>query len=146
MNLTYVRASAANAAARVRARQEYGMPQEEYPFYRYVPETEEFARTQIEQTERALTALRKKYKHAMRFEVAENPLVVERLPAANRRSASTRRRHIVSAYGSATSSFRLSSSRPSLYISPTTSEKQRRTTQKIKTQAHSKYDGPFLKS
>ena len=137
VHLTYVRASAANAAARIRARQEYGMPQEEYPFYRYVPESEEFARTQIEQTERALTALRKKYKHAIRFEVAENPLVAERLPAINRRSASTRRRHILRAYGpgSGSPSDRLvfslspntsSSNRPSLYVSSPSSVQRRR--------------------
>jgi len=140
VNLTYVRASAANAAARVRARQENGMPQEEYPFYRYVPESEEFARKQIEHTEHALTALRKKYKHAIRFEVVENPLITERLPATNRRSASTRRRHILRAYGPGPASpsdrsiFRLSNSpRPSMFISPTTSEKRRRNTQKRKT-------------
>ena len=137
VTLTYVRASAANAAARVRARQEYGMPQEEYPFYRYVPESEEFARKQIEQTERALTALRKKYKHAIRFEVAENPLVAERLPAINRRSASTRRRHILRAYGPGSGSpsdrrvFSLSpntnsSNRPSLYVSSPSSVQRRR--------------------
>jgi len=136
VNLIYVRASAANASARVRARQEYSMPQEEYPFYRYVPDTEEFARTQIEQTERALTALRKKYKRAIRFEVVENPLITERLPVANRRSASTRRRrHIVRAYGSgsASNTYRLSSNtnkqssnRPSLYVSSPSSEQRRR--------------------
>jgi predicted ABC-type ATPase len=138
VHLLYVKAPAANVAARVRARQEYGMPQEDYPFYRYVPESEEFSRKQIEQTEAALTTLRKKYKHVIRFEVVENPLITERLPAANRRSASTRRRHILRAYGPGSSSdrstFRLStnsqsSNRPSLYVSsPSSAQRRRRLT------------------
>ena len=142
VNLLYVRATAANVAARVRARQEHGAPQEDYPFYRYVPDTEEFARTQIEQTEMGLATLRKKYKRQISFDVVENPLVAERLPAANRRSASTRRRHIVRAYGPASSSdqsiFRVSTNRksqspnkntrPSLYVSSSSSERRRRLT------------------
>jgi predicted ABC-type ATPase len=142
VHVLYVKAAAANVAARVRARQENGAPQENYPFYRYVPDTEEFARKQIEQTEAVLATLRKKYKRAIRFEVVENPLVAERLPAANRRSASTRRRHILRAYGSTSPSdesvFRLSTTRksqssnkntrPSLYVSSPSSERRKRLT------------------
>jgi shikimate kinase len=123
----HIKASAEDIAARLRARQEHGMPQERFPFYRYVPPHMEKL---LAKSEEAFAALRKKYAKVATFEEIENPLDPARLPAENRRSASTRRRHILAAYGP----LHLSSSpRPDLYISPTTSEKRRRSTQKRKT-------------
>jgi len=121
----HIKASAEDIATRIRARQEHGMPQERFPFYRYVPPHVEKL---LAQSDAAYVALRKKYAKVATFEEIENPLDLARLPGENRRTASARRRHILAAYGSL-----VLSDRPNLYVSPTTSERRRRSTQKRKT-------------
>jgi len=126
----HIKGSVSDIAMRLSARQEHGMPQERFPFYRYVPAQVEHISARASAEEAAYAALYKKYRKIATFKEIENPLVSERLPAENRRTASTRRRYILAAYGPLELS---SSPHPELYISPTSSERRRRSTQKRKT-------------
>jgi len=126
----HITGSVADVRQRIKARQEHGTPQEFYPFYRYLPTSQEKVTEYIKGTAAAFTAVREQYTNAAAFEEFENPLRPDRLPSENRRSASTRRRKIVSAYAS---SYNLSSNRPDLYVSPTTSETRRSTRRRTRS-------------
>lgn len=128
-------------AARITARQEYGMPYEEMPFYRYVSAKPEAVAEYIEKTAEAFAAVRKRYaKSGVVFEEWENRLDASRLPPPHEFNAPTFLRRLARAYGprrrtssrTLSSSWRVStprsSSRGSLRYSTPSSE--RRSTRK----------------
>ena len=90
----HITGSAEDIKARIRARQEHANPQETFPFYRYVPTGA--IPGLIKATRDGFDAVRRQYDAT--FEEFENPTDPLRLPSENRRSASSRRRRIVSAY------------------------------------------------
>jgi hypothetical protein len=98
----HITGSPENIKERIRARQEHATPQDIYPFYRYVP-TGAIAGL-VQATGDAFEAVRRQYHEKATFEEFENPTDPLRLPAENRRTASTRRRRIISAYARRTSS------------------------------------------
>lgn len=98
---------------RIRARQEHGAPQDPYPFYRYVPTNPERVAEMIRGTKEAFDTVRAQYEQAATFDEFVNTMDPLRLPAENRRSSSTRRRNIVSAYKRFSSSYRVSTPRSS---------------------------------
>ena len=132
----HITGSPEDIAERIRARQDHGTPQDLYPFYRYVSpgRVAEFIRG----TKEAFDALHKQYKKVATFDEFVNTMDPVRLPAENRRSSSTRRRRIVSAYGphrssnkTLGSSYRVSTPRSSsLFRLSSSSERRRRTTRK----------------
>jgi len=85
-------------ATRIRARQEHQTPQDQYPYYRYLPSNPERVAEYIKATAMGFAAVRKQYAKVATFEEYENRMDPARLPAENRRTASTRRRRIASAY------------------------------------------------
>lgn len=137
----------AEVAARIQARQEYGMPYEEMPFYRYVAASPAMVSEYTEKTAEAFAALRKQYgSKGVTFEEWANPMDPARLPAPRNFNAPTQLRRITRAYGPASmrrkrtssqtlgSSWRIStprsSSHGSLRLSTPTSERRRRSTRK----------------
>lgn len=123
-------------AARIAARQEYGMPYEEMPFYRYVSAKPEAVAEYTEKTAKAFSAVRKKYAKAdIVFEEWENSMDPTRLPPAREFNSASYLRRIEHAYGprrrtssrTLRSSWRVSTPRSSsLRYSTPTSERQRR--------------------
>lgn len=92
----HITGSPENIAHRIRARQDHAQPQEEFPYYRYIPTGA--IRSLIHATRSGFEAVRRQYSGRASFEEFENPMDPVRLPAENRRSNATRRRRIVSAY------------------------------------------------
>jgi hypothetical protein len=88
---------------RIRARQEFGMPHEEYPFYRYVSWAPGAVEEYIGKTAEAVSAIAKQYPG---ITVAEfvNTMDPLRLPEFRPVNYNTQRRRIVSAYGPSRSS------------------------------------------
>lgn len=129
-------------SARIRARQEYGMPYEELPFYRYVAAHPDAVAEYADKTADAFAQLRKQYaKHGVVFEEWLNPMDPSRLPPVREFNAPSQLRRIVRAYGSRgrrrtssrtlSSSWRIStpsSNRGSLRYSTPSSERARRST------------------
>jgi len=127
-----------DVAARIHARQEYGMSDKEAPFYRYIPTKSEFVERLIRDTAAAVAAVRKRYGKVATFAEFENPHDPIKSPKSRMRSRSTRKRAILRAYGpgspgSPLGSLSLSRSREtrsktretrsSLYVSPPTSHR-----------------------
>ena len=110
--------SVEDVTARVRARQWHQTPQDPLPFYRYVSTNPERIAEYIHKVAQAFAAVAKQYKKVATFQEFVNPLDPGRIPAENRRTTSTRRRHIVGAYAGSQrrsssvlgSSYRISSS------------------------------------
>lgn len=133
-------------AARVAARQEYGMPYEEMPFYRYVTAKPEAVAEMIEKTAEAFTAVRKKYaKAGVVFEEWENRLDPSRLPPAREFNAGNYLRRVKRAYGprrrtssqTMRSSWRVSTPRSSsLRYSTSSSERRRQTRRRSSSLVH----------
>lgn len=133
-------------AARIRARQEYGMPYEEMPFYRYVSVKPESVAEYIEKTAEAFAAVRKKYaKAGIEFEEWENRLDPSRLPPPREFDAGNYLRRIKRAYGprrrtssrTLSSSWRVSTPRSgSLRYSTPSSERRRRTRRRTSSLVH----------
>ena len=92
----HITGSPENIAQRIRARQNHAQPQEEFPFFRYIPTGA--IRSLIQATRNGFEAVRRQYDGRASFEEFENPMDPVRLPAENRRSNATRRRRILSAY------------------------------------------------
>jgi hypothetical protein len=87
-------------AARIRARQEFGMPHEDYPFYRYVSATPESVAEYIESTGKAVAALAKEFEpKGVLFAEFENRMDPARIPPSRPVNYKTQRRRIVRAYG-----------------------------------------------
>jgi hypothetical protein len=118
----HVRGDPREVSLRIRARQEFGMPHEEYPFYRYVSWTPEAVTEYIEKTAEAVEAIAKQYPGVTVAEFV-NTMDPMRLPTFRQVNYNTQRRKIVRAYGPARSS---SSTRKS-------SSSRRRTTRKTKS-------------
>jgi hypothetical protein len=121
----HITGSPIDIAARIHARQEYGMPQEAAPFYRYVPVKAEHVELLVRDTAAGFAAVSKRYGKKATFAEFTNVYDVMKAPQPNRRSRSTRKKAIMRAYGpgsDSNNSLRLSSS---LYVSPTSSEYQR---------------------
>jgi hypothetical protein len=130
----------AEVAARIQARQEYGMPYEDMPFYRYVAASPELVGEYAEKTAEAFTSLRKQYgPKGVVFDEWANPMDPARLPPAREFNAPAQLKRITRAYASrrSTSSQKLrssqrvstpssSSNRGSLRYSTPTSERARR--------------------
>jgi predicted ABC-type ATPase len=132
----HVTGSPEDVAQRIRARQDHGTPQEPYPFYRYV--SLKHVAESVRDTKEAFDAVHKQYKKVAIFDEFVNTMVPMRLPAENRRSSSTRRRRIVSAYGpnkSLNASYRVSSSSSLFRLSSSSSERRRRTTRKSQSKS-----------
>jgi hypothetical protein len=86
-------------AFRVGARQEYGMPAEEYPFYRYVPISAAATRVMQDKMAAAVAAVQKRWEpKGVVFATFENVLDPERLMSMRPLNLSTQRRKIVGAY------------------------------------------------
>lgn len=94
----HITGSPENIAQRIQARQDHAQPQEEFPYYRYIPTGA--IRGLLKATRDGFEAVRHQYHGRASFEEFENPMDPVRLPAENRRSNSTRRRRILSAYAS----------------------------------------------
>ena len=104
-------------SARIEARQEYGMPYEEMPFYRYVSAKPETVAEMTAKMSDAFAAMHKKYgKHGIVFEKWNNRLDPARLPAEREFSAPNYLARIVSAYAPL-----------DLRVSTPSSERRRRT-------------------
>jgi hypothetical protein len=135
----HIRGEPAEVAARVRARQEYGMPYEDPPFYRYVPASEEVIAGIIDKNAAAFAALKGQYAGKAEFEEYENRLDPSRLAPERPFNATNQLRRITRAFGprrrtssqTLRSSWRVStpraSSGSSLRYSTATSERRRRT-------------------
>ena len=129
-------------AARIAARQEYGMPYEELPFYRYVAAKPEAVAEYMEKTAEAFAAVKKKYaKAGIVFEEWENRMDPARLPPAREFNATSYLRRIENAYAprrrrtsshTLRSSWRISTPRSSSlrYSTPTSERQRRRSTRK----------------
>jgi len=130
-------------AARIAGRQEYSMPYEEMPFYRYVKASPEAVAEMIEKNAEAFAAVRKTYgRRGYQFEEWENRLDPARLPPARAFNAEAFLERIEHAYGpprrrrtssrTLSSSWRVSTPRSStrrsssLRVSTATSERARR--------------------
>jgi hypothetical protein len=86
-------------AFRVGARQEYGMPAEEYPFYRYVPISAAATRVMQDKMAAAVAAVQKRWEpKGVVFATFENVLDPERLMSMRPLNLSAQRRKIVGAY------------------------------------------------
>ena len=105
----HITGSPENIKERIRARQEHATPKDVFPFYRYIPSGA--VAGLIQATRDGFEAVRIQYHGRAVFEEFENPTDPLRIPSENRRSASTRRRRIVSAYDPAPSGRRTSSQR-----------------------------------
>lgn len=131
----HIRGEPAEVAARVHARQEYGMPYEDLPFYRYVPASVEATAGMIEKNTAAFIAIQSQYAGKVHFEEFENRLDPSRLAPEVAFNSATQLRRITRAFGrrrsssqKLRSSMRVSTPRPSpssLRYSTTTTEKQR---------------------
>jgi hypothetical protein len=87
-------------AARIAARQEYGMPYEEMPFYRYVTAKPEAVAEFMNKTAEAVAAVRKKYaKTGVVFKEWENRMDPSRLAEAREFNAGNYLRRVKRAYG-----------------------------------------------
>lgn len=118
-------------AARIEARQEYGMPYEEMPFYRYVSVKPETVAEMTAKMSDAFAAVQKKYgKHGIVFEKWNNRLDPARLPREREFNAPSYLNRIVSAYGLLDSNWKVSTPRStnSLRYSTPSSERRRRRT------------------
>jgi len=100
----HIRSDPISLAARLHHRQEHGTTQGPYPFHRYVPSSPEKVTEYIRHTQTAFDVLKRHYKKAAIFEEFVNPLDTHRLSSENRRSSSTRKRHILRAYSDPRSS------------------------------------------
>jgi len=119
-------------AARIRARQEYGMPYEEMPYYRYVTTRVTKIATFVEQNAAGFAAARKKYGAHAVFDEFVNPLDPTLLEPERPFDAAAELERIERAYGpkQLSSSWRISRSRTSsrrLRYSTPSSERRRRT-------------------
>jgi len=86
-------------AFRVGARQEYGMPAEAYPFYRYVPISAAATRAMQDKMAAAVAAVKKRWEpKGVMFVESENVLDPERLMTMRPLNLSAQRRKIVGAY------------------------------------------------
>ncbi len=94
----HVRGDPKEISQRIRARQEFGMPHEEYPFYRYVSWSPEAVAEYIGKTAEAVAAIAAQYPA---ITVAEfvNTMDPMRLPVFKPVNYNTQRRRIVRAYG-----------------------------------------------
>lgn len=136
----HVRGEPAEVAARVRARQEYGMPYEDPPFYRYVPASEEVIAGIIDKNAAAFAALKSQYAGKAEFEEYENRLDPSRLAPERPFHSANQLRRITRAFGprrtstssqTLRSSWRVSTPRSSsLRYSTATSEWRRRKTRR----------------
>jgi len=132
----HITGSPDDVAQRIRARQDHGTPQEHYPFYRYV--SLKHVAESVREIKEAFDAVHKQYKKVATFDEFVNTMEPMRLPAENRRSSSTRRRRIVSAYGphnkTLNASYRVSTS-SSLFRLSSSSERRKRTTRKSQSKS-----------
>lgn len=131
-------------AARIRARQEYGMPYEEMPFYRYVAASPALVEDFTQSTREAYEALKAQYggERGFKFDAWANTMDPARLPPPRNFNAPAQLRRITRAYGprrrtssqTLGSSWRVStprsSSHGSLRLSTSSSERRRRSTRK----------------
>lgn len=97
--LYHVHGASANIATRLRRRQEYGMPYEEIPFYRYVPASEDFVRKQLTGMHKAVRALEGQYAGRITFDTYENVMDESRLPPTREFNFEGQRNRIVRAFG-----------------------------------------------
>lgn len=142
----HIRGEPSEVAARVRARQEYGMPYEEPPFYRYVPASEEVIAGIIDKNAAAFAALRHQYAGKAEFEEYENRLDPSRLAPERPFNSANQLRRITRAFGprrrtssqTLRSSWRVSTPRSSssLRYSTPTSERKRRTTRRASSRRY----------
>jgi hypothetical protein len=122
----------ADIAARIRARQEYGMPYEVPPYYRYVKATPESVAEYVAGNAAAVAALRSQYRGRIEFHEIAPVLDPARLPRSRRMSPALQRARIAAFYGPEQEiprSLRLSSSN-SLRLSSSNSNRRRTTKRK----------------
>ena len=132
--IIHVTGDPADIAARIRARQEYGMPYEVPPYYRYVKATPESVAEYVAGNAAAVAALRRQYRGRIEFHEISPTMELARLP----RSRSMRRplqRDIISAfYGPQNREIprelRLSSN--SLRLSNSSSSSRRKTNRRLR--------------
>lgn len=129
-------------AARITARQEYGMPYENAPFYRYVTAKPDTVTEMTEKISEAFSALHKKYgKQGIVFEKWNNRLDPARLPAERAFNGAAFLRRIEEVYApprrrrtssrTLSSSWRVSTPRSSsMRYSTPSSERARRSTRR----------------
>lgn len=95
----FIHSDPGDVAFRVGARQEYGMPAEEYPFYRYVPISAAATRVMQDKMAAAVAAVQKRWgPKGVVFATFENVLEPERLLSMRPLNLSAQRRKIVGAY------------------------------------------------
>ncbi len=94
----HIRGDPAETAARIHARQEYGMPYEDPPYYRYVPTSVKATTEMIEKIAEAFAAVAKTYKGRATFEEFENPIDIFRLPPKRNFNANAQTRRIRNAF------------------------------------------------
>jgi hypothetical protein len=83
-------------AARVRARQEYVMPADEHPFYRYVPAG--LTRKFVDDTSSAFTRLQTQYAGKIQFHEISIPHDASRLPTAMPYNLPAQQARVIAAY------------------------------------------------
>jgi hypothetical protein len=114
---------------RVKARQEFSMPADDHPFYRYVPSG--IIPKAVTEITTAFARLQSQYAGEIQFHEISPAHNATRLPTAFPYNIPTQRNRIVAAYvpQHLTESWRVSTPRGSLYVSsPTSSSRRRRTT------------------
>lgn len=116
----HVTGAPADIAARVRARQEYIMPADEHPYYRYVPTG--LTRKFVEDTAAAFSRLQTQYAGKIQFHEISVPHDPRLLPTAPSYNLATQRDRVVAAYAPRrlSSSWRVSTPRGSMYVSSAT--------------------------
>jgi len=97
----HVYGSVPDVASRIEHRQEYGMPYEEKPYYRFVAVSPAIVEKYIEKNAEAFAALRHMYrkKPEIVFDEWENELNLSRLPQVREFNAEAQLERIVGAYG-----------------------------------------------
>lgn len=97
--IIHVTGDPADIAARIRARQEYGMPYEVPPYYRYVPATPETVGEFVAANAAAVAALRRQYRGRIEFHEIAPALDPARLPRPRTMSPALQRARIAAFYG-----------------------------------------------
>jgi hypothetical protein len=107
-------------ADRVRARQEYIMPADEHPYYRYVPTG--LTRKFVEDTATAFARLKTQYAGKIQFHEISIPHDPRLLPTAPAHNLATQRDRVIAAYAPRrlSRSWRVSTPRGSMYVSSAT--------------------------
>lgn len=97
--IIHVTGDPAAIAARIRARQEYGMPYEVPPYYRYVKATPESVAEYVAANAEAVAALRRQYRDRIEFHVVTPVMDPARLPRERNLDAALQRARIAAFYG-----------------------------------------------